>query len=54
MKKGTILILTYLVVVVALVASAKIARANADNHNVKDSRLMDCSDPNPGVAVVGS
>jgi hypothetical protein len=54
MKKGTVLILTYTLVVVALVVSAKAARANANSPHGNDTQLMDCSDPNPGIAVIGS
>jgi len=54
MKKGTLLILTYTLVVVALVISAKVARANVDKQPGEDDRLPNCSDPNPGIAVIGS
>jgi hypothetical protein len=49
MKKGTLLILTYTLVVVALVVSVKLVQIHAiHNQATHEALIADCNDPNPG------
>lgn len=49
MKKRTILILAYVVIVAALVVSVKLLQVYTAHHLITSKALLaDCSDPTPG------
>jgi hypothetical protein len=46
MKKGTLLILIYTVVVIALITSIKLAQANSTNRSHHETLVAGCDDNN--------